>query len=390
MNTVWLILGTAVICTSLALAVALYFYARCYGVDRLRRARDHADVASSTADVTVVIPARNEQQAIAACLSSILPERVVGRIIVVDDHSSDATAQVVRRIAEEDRRVELVAAPELPEGWLGKNHALQVGGSLCNTEYVLFTDADVQFRGEVISLVRDHMREHVLDHVGGMFGIECGTTAEKVCGPVLAAIAFLALSASARSRGAGTGAFNMLRASTYRRLGGHSGIRNRIVDDVSLARLVKKNGYATAFVDLSQQVRVRLFVGFPGYWGTVSRSAIPFLNRSLPLASALALVTLSLAVIAAACPVAGFFSSLAFLRSGDAGHGWLVLLLCSVYLVAAIPFLGQRQCHNGRRLWALGFPLALFVMVFSVIASIWRILQRKPLVWREREYVGVR
>ena len=138
------------------------------------------------------------------------------------------------------------------------------------------------------------MEESGLDHVGAMFGIESRTLAERMCCPVLSAIAFLALSLSAYRSGAGTGAFNMLRRETYEALGGHTRLRNEILDDVGLARLVSEDGYQTSFVDLSRQVSVRLFVGLRGFWQAIGRSAIPFLSNSVGSALFLSLITFCL------------------------------------------------------------------------------------------------
>jgi len=95
--------------------------------------------------LSVLIPARNEESNIAACLASVLRQgEAVGEVLVYDDHSEDATAQIVRDFAERDNRVHLVRASRLPDGWCGKNFACAQLADAANSEWLLFLDADVR------------------------------------------------------------------------------------------------------------------------------------------------------------------------------------------------------------------------------------------------------
>ena len=352
--------------------------------------RDSEIINPCEPGVSVVIAARNEEDAIKACLYSVLDQQRVIEVIVVDDHSSDGTSTVVQGVAARDKRVKLVPAPELPLGWVGKNHALDVGSRLCCGEYILFTDADVLLQGNVVSSTLSYMRSHDLDHVSGMFRLKCGTVAEQICCPVLAAIALMALLVAARKSGAGTGAFNMLRRSTYESLGRHSRIHNCVVDDVSLARLVKERGHASTFLDLSQHVSVRLFRGFKGYWAAVGRSAIPFLTNSPGVAVILALLTLPAAATLAIAPLAGTALGVLAIWGAGTGVGGIALFECTVYLLGALPFWVSRRCHDGAWYWTALYPVPLMLMIVSVFSAACRTLRGKPVIWRGRQYVSVR
>lgn len=95
--------------------------------------------------VAILIPARDEEAGIAACVESALASTGVAlEVIVLDDHSSDATAAIVARLAEADPRLKLAAAPPLPAGWSGKQHACHVLAGLTDAQHLVFLDADVR------------------------------------------------------------------------------------------------------------------------------------------------------------------------------------------------------------------------------------------------------
>src|ERR1700751_3829389 len=100
--------------------------------------------APGTPCVSAVVPARNEARVIAACIESLARQPEIAQILVVNDQSSDATADVVRSCMKETPNLRLLEAGPLPEGWVGKNHALWVGVQQATSPWLLFTDADAK------------------------------------------------------------------------------------------------------------------------------------------------------------------------------------------------------------------------------------------------------
>ena len=98
--------------------------------------------ASATLPVTAIVPARNEELVIAACVESLARQPEIAQILVVDDQSADRTADIVRKSMKEIPNLSLFEAGRLPEGWVGKNHALWVGVQQATNRWLLFTDAD--------------------------------------------------------------------------------------------------------------------------------------------------------------------------------------------------------------------------------------------------------
>src|SRR5215470_9835385 len=92
--------------------------------------------------VSAIVPARNEEVVIAACVESLVVQPDIGEVIVMNDQSTDRTAEIVRGLAQKYSEARLVEAGDLPAGWVGKNHAVSVGAGEAKGEWLLFTDAD--------------------------------------------------------------------------------------------------------------------------------------------------------------------------------------------------------------------------------------------------------
>ncbi len=219
--------------------------------------------------VAIVVPARNEATTIEAGLNSLLRLDYPSlQILVVNDRSTDATGEILVRLAARDPRVTPLTVTELPPGWLGKNHAIHLAVARSQSDLLLFTDADVilspSFLKRTVTLLeRDH-----LDHLTALPGL---ITHDPILAPVLGAF-LLSFSLfiqpwknkDPNSKTAlGVGAFNLLRRATYLSVGGHEAIRMRPDDDLALGRLMKQRRKKTDCVDGVHDVRVDWY---PNAW----------------------------------------------------------------------------------------------------------------------------
>ena len=103
-----------------------------------------ASVSAAAATVSAIIPARNEEAVIAACVESLVAQVEINEVIVVNDQSTDKTAQIVRDIVARNRKVKLLETDGPPQGWVGKNYAVSVGAQEAKGDWLLFTDADAE------------------------------------------------------------------------------------------------------------------------------------------------------------------------------------------------------------------------------------------------------
>ncbi len=199
--------------------------------------------------VSIVIPACNEAQAIEQSLRSLCHLDYSNvEIIVVDDRSIDRTAEVVESVQHDYPSIRLIRISELPEGWLGKPHALQQGAQEAEGDYLLFIDADVSLETTTISRAVRAMEMRQLDHVTLIFkNSSPGLLLNALIADIGAGLFFLIKPWKAKIAGSryfmGVGAFNMVRASVYRSIGEHREIKLQVVDDVYLGKLIKQNGF---------------------------------------------------------------------------------------------------------------------------------------------------
>ena len=239
-------------------------------VPKLPRLRDVAPLPDGELPpATLVFAARNEARGIEEALRSHLALDYPGlEIIAVDDRSDDGTGEILERMAAADPRLAVVHVATLPPGWLGKNHALHLGAARARGELILFTDADIVLAPDTLRRAASHLLRERLDHLTAGPHVDMRGLVLKTFG-VFFGVMFTAFSRPWKARDpksrrhVGIGAFNLVRAETYRRIGGHEPIRLRPDDDMKLAKLVKKNGGTQDFVNGADRVRVEWYHGVP-------------------------------------------------------------------------------------------------------------------------------
>lgn len=197
--------------------------------------------------VSVILSALNEAHTIEPALRSLLAlDYPRLEVIVMNDRSSDDTGIVLDRMAAAYPALKVVHINHLPEGWLGKNHALHRGSILSAGDYLLFTDADVMFDKSIIRRAVRYSQEHGLDHLAVV--PETPVT-DHLLGMLLLyfGIGFFLrytpwkVATSAESY-VGQGAFNLVRRDAYLNAGGHQAIPMAVIDDMMLGHLIKRRG----------------------------------------------------------------------------------------------------------------------------------------------------
>jgi len=198
--------------------------------------------------VSIIIPACNEESEIEIALTSVLSLDYPNlEIIVLDDRSTDATPEILDRLAGQYSRLRVVHITDLPEGWLGKNHALHLGAAQAKGEFLLFTDADVHFAPDTLNRAVARMEDRNLDHLSMFFRMTAPghllslLIADSLAGGFSMLKPWLVSKPGSRYF-LGAGAFNMIRRSFYYNFEGHRPIRLCPVDDVLLGRMAKASG----------------------------------------------------------------------------------------------------------------------------------------------------
>src|ERR1700683_3066136 len=215
--------------------------------------------------VSVIIPARNEEACLGDCLQSLVTQSGVAfEIIVVDDHSTDRTREIAQSFSHDHDKVRVIDAGTLPEGWTGKNNAVTTGVRQAPGQWVLFSDADTGHLpgalARALAEVRDSHAE-LLSYSPGQIAV---TFWEMAVLPVVFAELARQYSPSrvsdpASPVAAANGQFILVRRDTYEAVGGHAAIAGDILEDVALARAVKRSGRKIRFRYGAHAVRTRMY-----------------------------------------------------------------------------------------------------------------------------------
>jgi glycosyltransferase involved in cell wall biosynthesis len=229
-------------------------------------------VASSTlGSVTVIIPVRDEEAVIAACIASLASQPEIAETLVVNDQSTDGTASIVRGLMEKIPNLRLLEAGALPDGWVGKNHALWVGAQETKGAWLLFTDADAVHERDSVSRALQMAQQQ--DAALVSFSPEQITEAwyEKALIPYIylrlaKRFSYENVNDPNSPAAAANGQFLMIRRDVYEAIGGHSGVAGEVLEDLALAMRVKAAGHRIWFGSGKGIVRVRMYRSFEAMW----------------------------------------------------------------------------------------------------------------------------
>jgi glycosyltransferase involved in cell wall biosynthesis len=230
-------------------------------------------IPESTSDqrITAIVPARNEETVIESCVRSLGRQAEIAEIIVVNDQSTDRTAEIVRALMGEMRNLRLLEAGEVPAGWLGKNHASWEGAKHAMSQWLLFTDADAELReGAVARAFR------IADETGAAlvsFSPEQVTQTwyEKALIPFVYCrlakyFSYDQINDETSEAAAANGQFLMIRRDVYDAIDGHQSVAAEVLEDVALAKRTKAAGYPIWFGPGVGAVRVRMYRSFAAMW----------------------------------------------------------------------------------------------------------------------------
>ncbi len=232
--------------------------------------------------ISVLIPARNEERGIAACLKSIQANSdVEWEAVVLDDHSTDNTAETVRQLAESDPRIRLEHAPELPAGWSGKQHACYVLAQHARYETLMFLDADVRLEPDALARIEGFLHTSGAALVSGFPKQETGTFLEKLIIPFInwLLLSYLPIARMRTSTqvgfGAGCGQWFCTTRAAYHEIGGHAHewVRGSFHDGIKLPRAYRSFGLKTDFCDATPLATCRMYRSAGQVWNGFAKNA---------------------------------------------------------------------------------------------------------------------
>jgi glycosyltransferase involved in cell wall biosynthesis len=335
-----------------------------------------------TPSIVVIVPARNEEQALPACLDSLLQQDYSNlRILAVDDRSNDATRTIIDTLAAQNPdRLRALYVKQLPEGWLGKPHAMALAArhaiAVEQPDYLLFTDADVLFQPQAIRRSLAQAVATEADHFVTFPTPIIKTIGEGTLLSYLGVMGlwatrpWLASDPHAKRDSIGIGAFNLLRTTAYQQLGGFDSLRMEILEDLTLARRVKLAG-------LRQRVAIA-----PGmvslHWAPGARGVVNVMTKNL---FAVFRFHLSFVLLAALWLALFCLAPVVFLAFSETRFAATLTLVS----IAALYALSNR--HSKVSPWyAALFPAGAALFLYSLLRSTFITLFKGGITWRGTFY----
>ncbi|MFL6244108.1 MAG: glycosyltransferase [Acidimicrobiia bacterium] len=329
--------------------------------------------------ISVLVPARNEEASIAACVDALLAQDYPNlEIIVLDDESTDGTAATV--LARRDPRLRLVTGAALPDGWTGKNWACHQLATQAHGDVLCFIDATAMLSPDALSRAVGELRDSDLGLVSMLLRTDTDTASEAVLMPIVN-YGLLALLPAAliekpafRKEAIALGPFVMVTQAAYAAAGGHAAEPAHIVDDVQLARSVKASGHRIALRNGTDLVHTRWYTGFREIWNGFSKNVY----GGIGYRPGIALLTLFVVVPALLIP---------FLRlgAGLTTGGALAFPAAQVGLILSMRAVTS---HVGRDpMWSVPLhPIAIGVWAGTFARSMVLAHTGREIEWKGRRY----
>jgi glycosyltransferase involved in cell wall biosynthesis len=331
--------------------------------------------------VSIIVPARNEEEQIGPALASLLKlDYESYEVIAVNDRSTDHTGEVLNRIAttpEAEARLKVIHLTALPPGWLGKVHAMWTAAAQASGDWLLFTDADVIYRPDVLTRALNYAEAESADHVVLFPRMIMHSPGERIM------IAFFQTLfvfghrpwkvADPKTKDhMGVGAFNLIRRSVYEAIGTYQALRFEVLDDMKLGKVVKTAGYAQRNVYGGDLISLRWVKGAMGMVRNLTKNFFAILSfqwwRTLLSVFALAFLNL--------VPFVGIWFA----------HGWARLPYAIVLLCIFAIYVGMAGKSDVPPYYFVLHPIGATLFVYILLRSMTLTLSRRGVVWRGTFY----
>ena len=359
--------------------------------------QDPVEEPLSETSLTVVIPAYNEAGNIGPCLDSVLSGQSPCRdwhVLVVDDDSSDATAELAvacaARHPQGSARFSLLSAGPRPalERWVGKNWACTRAMEQVHSDWVLFIDADVQLQADAL---RRALRQAMADQADLLSlapRLTCGCLAEWMVQPIMASLLGLGFPIQAANdpdseMAFAAGPFMLFRRSVYERIGGHRVLAAEVVEDLALARSIKAGGYRLRYLMGLDAVDLRMYADLASLWEGWTKNWCLGLDRNpFKALAAAGVVVLMFSLPWLLIPVA-----IALWLTFPTAQGWWLALLAAALLAVVQQFILRLWNRQRFQLpidywWLMGMG-GLIVGAIGPV-SVWRTFTGQGWTWKGR------
>lgn len=364
--------GTAFIWVILGLRIA-------YGALKLPWLKDFSPkTGTDLPRISLLFAARDEEEKLPGALATLAqldyPEL---EIIGVDDRSEDATGRIIDEFATSHARFRAIHVKELPAGWLGKPHALQQAYEASSGEWLLFTDADVRFKVDVLRRAITMATERKLDHLSLFGDVEMVGFWEKVVVTFFGMAFHMATAPSEvinPKSGAyvGVGAFQLLKRSAYEAAGTHRRLAMEVIDDMKLGKIVKQAGFRSGVGIAQNSVVVR--------WHAGARNLINGVTKNFFAGSGFSVTRVMISILGLFLMNVLPFAGLVF------GHGWVRIFAGISVLIVLCMHAGVDIVMRASPLYCFTVPIGAVLVAYMLLRSTVYTLRQGGIIWRGTFY----
>jgi chlorobactene glucosyltransferase len=352
----------------------------------LRKPKSDIELPAPAPLISILVPARNEEANICVCLESLRQQDYPNfEILVLDDSSTDGTADIVARIAAEDSRVRLLRGQPLSPGWAGKTFACHQLAQEARGSWLLFTDADTV---HAPAMLRRVLGVALVSRAALISGFPYQWTTsiwQKTAMPILFYFMLLCWMpfwwlqrSRCRMPSVAIGQFLFFSAKEYRSIGGHEAVKSRIVEDVWLGIEISRHKYRQLTLDLSSLVSCQMYREFGSMWDGITRWL--YTVASLSAVSLVGMIAVVLLLFLAP------FLWLAYgLLLAQPAFAWEVLVMLQVAIVFLARFLAGRRFSQSKTSIILHPIGVAFLLLVSFCAS-YQYLTGAGVKWKGRVY----
>ncbi|MDR1419561.1 MAG: glycosyltransferase [Treponema sp.] len=330
--------------------------------------------------VSVLVPARNEEKNIERCINSLRNQHYRNyEILALDDNSTDHTYEILKRIGKTEKRLQVLKGAPLPEDWYGKPFALHQLTQKAKGDILLFTDADTVHNPTSVSWAVTNMEGLKADLISGYVGQIFLSFGEIITVPLMFMLTaffiplFLNRFTKSSSFSSAIGQFIVIRATVFRAIGGCEHFRQKTSEDIYMARFTKRKGFSTRFLNISEQVKCRMYKGYRAAVEGIGKNIFDFLGKN----------TLFLFLVAIAVFFFLFFPFplLFFCIAKESPWTTEIIIVNILYTLTWIfMFLGQRLNWWYAFLW----PLMYLNLLYMAAWSWFRTVSGRGFLWKDR------
>ncbi|MDH3611393.1 MAG: glycosyltransferase [Nitrosopumilus sp.] len=338
--------------------------------------------------VSIILPARNEEEFLAKCLDSLIDQDYSNyEIIVIDDSSEDSTGSIILEYAKKNPKIIPVSAKPKPDGWMGKNWACMEGYKKATGELLLFTDADTTHSRNVVSLSVSNLLSHNLDAltvIPKLVSIDFWT---KITLPMISTFLHTRFSAvrvndPSKKTGYFFGSFFIIKRKIYESVGTHEGVKQEIIEDGALGKKVKDSGHRMKMVRGDHLINAVWARDKSTLWNALKRLMVPLYLQGHGIAVGIFFAVLFLLFIP--FPVLAYSSILNF---ETISNSWLFLssLIASI-LIYTGAVIEVKRGFQLKIIYAVFGPLGGLVVVLGFFSGLLQAKKDSSVSWRGRTY----